>query len=425
VTTQNLQLVEPPDSDTGGQGGSGAAFRETFRVLDALGAGWMAVLSAALTTPPTPPAQGAAYLVPDGATGAWIGHAKHLAIYTPAGWVFRPPRAGWIVVALNENAPYGRVYEYDGTAWVPWALPAAQVSLEETGDFIADNVQDLAAEINARFLADEQTVVDLAGDIGDLDGRLDTVETTVSAHTSTLADYDARLDDLEAGGGGGGDVPLTIDDLVYWFASDNLRASSGTAIPVLANFANAYRGFNAVNLGGGATISATQLNSIDVLSFPATSAGRYLLNAGILLSKVTIFVVMRPKNVTTSQVIVNGTTNSLQFDLSNVGKLQVTKTFVAVVGTATNALAINTWVQANMTYDAASGAWAIRTGSAANGSGTNAQGITVATTAIGYNQQSADQDGNYDLAELIIYNRVLGSTEIDDVEAYLLAKWGV
>lgn len=249
----------------------------------------------------------------------------------------------------------------------------------------------------------------------------------VAGSNITLDDsVPGELEISSSGGGGGGGVPDTIADLVYWFSSDNLDASSGSFIPALANFAPAYRGANAVNLGGGgATISASQLNSIDVLSFPASSAGRYAFNAGLMLTKASIFMVIRPKSVTTNQVVVNGPTNSLQIDLNTSGKLEVTKTFVAVIGTATNALAINTWVQANMTYDAASGAWAIRTGSAANGSGTNVHAITAGTGSIGYNQQSVDQDGNYDLAELIIYNRVLGSTEISDIETYLNGKWGV
>jgi hypothetical protein len=179
VTTPNLQLIEPPDSDTGGQGGSGEAFRESFRVLDSLSTGWMAVLSSAVTVPPAAPIQGATYLVPVGATGVWADHVRHLAIFTPAGWVFRPPRKGWIVVALNENTPFGKVYQYNGTQWVAWQMPAAQIAATSGG--------------------------------------------TVQA---VLDDHEARIDVLELGGGGGSGALEFIGSDIAVSAAASLTVAS-------------------------------------------------------------------------------------------------------------------------------------------------------------------------------------------------------
>ena len=196
MTTQNLQLIEPPDFAIPV---AAAEMRETFRVLDALGAGWMAVLSASTTTPPTNPPQGATYRVPEGATGAWAGHAKHLAIYTQVGWVFRPPRLGWIALVLDANAPYGRVEEYTGTAWVPWLLPAVQVAYTATGtSFVSDNLQDLRSEID--------TSLEAAGDI--------------------LTDHESRIDAIEAGGASGGGPVLLGSHVLNGSTSATLDVSS-------------------------------------------------------------------------------------------------------------------------------------------------------------------------------------------------------
>lgn len=190
MTTQRLLLAEPPDSSIPT---AAPELRETFRVLDVVGSGWIVVLSFSTTAPPSTPQQGDAYLCPAGATGAWAGHQNHLAIFTPVGWIFRSPRYGWIAVIADQNLPYGRVLQYTGTEWTGWILPASQVSFDTTGtDFTSTTLEELMQEINLRFLADESTIDD---------------------HTSELADHEMRIDALEAAGGGGsgGGGSLTPD----------------------------------------------------------------------------------------------------------------------------------------------------------------------------------------------------------------------
>lgn len=182
MTTQNLQLIEPPDFAIPVVA---AEMRETFRVLDALGAGWMAVISSTTTAPPASPAQGATYRVPEGATGAWAGHARHLAIATQVGWVFRPPRLGWITVVLDQNGDYGRVEEYTSAGWVPWLLPASQVAVTNPGGstFVSGDLQDI------------------------------------------LGDHEERLDVLEVGGGAGSGPVLLGSHVLNGAASATLDVS--------------------------------------------------------------------------------------------------------------------------------------------------------------------------------------------------------
>lgn len=400
-------LAEPPDSSIPT---AAAELRETFRVLDVVGAGWIAVLSFTTAAPPGSPQQGDAYLCPASATGIWAGHQNHLAIFTAVGWIFRSPRLGWIAVVLDQNTPYGQVLEYTGTQWEPWALPSSQVIVQQGSPthFLSTNLTALVAEIGARFLAGEQVDAD---------------------QQTELDDHEARIATLEAAGGGGGGMagyPGTVDDLLFWTAFDVTAASSGAIIPILANWCPWYPGLLAANTAGGASRSATQLNSKNVATFPSSSAGRYNLVAGLTLTKCTVFAVLKPSSFASLGTICSGTSGSFQLCVENgTGKIVLFKNNVATIGTATTAMTTGNWFQVNVTYDSASGAYAFRQAQAANGSGSNAQSFSANVGSIGYNPQAGSQDLAADLAELIIFNRVLSGTEIANVEAYLNTKWGV
>ena len=65
---------------------------EALQSLDMLVAG--AVEQPPTPTPPTSPTVGAAYLVGDGATGAWAGKSQCVAGWTSGGWRFIAPVEG-------------------------------------------------------------------------------------------------------------------------------------------------------------------------------------------------------------------------------------------------------------------------------------------------------------------------------------------
>lgn len=69
------------------------------------------------TAPPGSPADGDAHIVPAGASGAWSGHANHIARWSTAtnAWEFYTPRSGWIFWVTVA----GIVVWFDGAAWRP------------------------------------------------------------------------------------------------------------------------------------------------------------------------------------------------------------------------------------------------------------------------------------------------------------------
>lgn len=133
MATPNLELPEIARAD------SDAA--------DDLNEGWWAldcivqlsVVSATTATPPADVQQGDRYIVPTGsptATGAWAGRERHVAYYSPDGWRFQIPRAGWLAYVQDQDAEL----RYDGTAWASQevqSLPAGGAAGEVLVKFSA------------------------------------------------------------------------------------------------------------------------------------------------------------------------------------------------------------------------------------------------------------------------------------------------
>jgi len=88
---------------------------EAMTLLDTLVQ--LSVLDKDLTVPPGSPAEGDAYIVASGATGAWLGWDNRVARYIDGEWRSYLPGsgagAGWLAWVLDEDA----MYRFDGAAW--------------------------------------------------------------------------------------------------------------------------------------------------------------------------------------------------------------------------------------------------------------------------------------------------------------------
>lgn len=91
-----------------------------FDLLDALLQA--AVVSVGVNTPPGSPVAGDCYVIGTSPTGAWVGQAKAIAIYS-TGWTYVTPWEGLTVWAMDTNA----LNSYDGSAW---GLTTAAVSFQ-------------------------------------------------------------------------------------------------------------------------------------------------------------------------------------------------------------------------------------------------------------------------------------------------------
>lgn len=59
--------------------------------------------SRALINPPASPAIGATYIVPTGATGAWLGLDGRVAVWAGTVWETAAPAVGWVAYIEDEG----------------------------------------------------------------------------------------------------------------------------------------------------------------------------------------------------------------------------------------------------------------------------------------------------------------------------------
>ena len=79
-----------------------------------------------LATAPTSPAVGAAYIVADGATGAWAGRTDCIAAWTSGGWRFISPVEG---LTVHERTSRSRATFRNG-AWDIGTLCGSSLQIE-------------------------------------------------------------------------------------------------------------------------------------------------------------------------------------------------------------------------------------------------------------------------------------------------------
>lgn len=243
---------------------------------------------------------------------------------------------------------------------------------------------------------------------------------------------------LTISGGGGSGPGGVLTDLRFWFQADLLTwLNLNKRLPQLLNSNPNMAGYNpsCISLGGQGT--ATTLNSKPVLALPGgtTNVG-YSFGQGVSSSvqgqmalgsqSCTVFVVCSTANVASTQGIVGGSaSNAIEISLI-AGKLTVVNSGVAVLATSTATAVINTFFQANVTYDAATGNIAFRQARAAAGTAAGTtHPLAAGSSEIFVENTASTGPFNGNFAELIIFEGVLTPTQITNVENYIFAKWGV
>jgi hypothetical protein len=84
---------------------------EALRILDAVVQ--LSAVSATTAAPPGSPTNGAAYIVPAGATGAWSGWAGSVAFYADTAWLRVLPKEGMLAWVQDTDV----MMVYGGSAW--------------------------------------------------------------------------------------------------------------------------------------------------------------------------------------------------------------------------------------------------------------------------------------------------------------------
>jgi hypothetical protein len=149
---------------------------EALALLDAVVQ--MSVDSRTLSAPPSTPAEGARYLVPAGATGAFAGKATQIALFDGGGWRFLPPKPGWIAYVAAENI----VLVWTGVAWT--ALGQAIGGIDQLAALGIGTASDPVNRLSVRAQGALMSALRMAAS-GTGDMRL-TLEKETAAHTGSL-----------------------------------------------------------------------------------------------------------------------------------------------------------------------------------------------------------------------------------------------
>ena len=254
---------------------------ETLRLIDTLVQ--LAIVDRDLTAPPASPAEGQRWIVKASPTGAWTGHANHVAAWQDGGWLFCTPKVGWFAYLIDEGA----LIAWSGTAWVSAiAMPVTLQNLSLLGvGATADATNPFSAKLNnALWVA--KTVAD--GGDGHLRYKMSKES---AAKTLSLLFQDNFSGRAEIGLTGDDDFHFKVSaDGSSWLdaitidrTTAKLTANQGFASPVTTR-AQLYAApfdalaFNGMQINGGMEVSQENAISSVTLTASGSLQSKYLID---------------------------------------------------------------------------------------------------------------------------------------------------
>ncbi len=168
---------------------------ETFRRLDALTQ--MSVASRSESAEPASPAEGAAYILPSGASGdAWDSYSEHdIAVYQDGAWARIAPGEGFSAWVSDDD----EFVVFDGAAWTE--LSGGGGSLETAAKFGVNTTADTTNRLSVKsdaVLFNHDDVTPGSGDCQvkiNKDGESDTATLLFQTGASGRAEFGLAGDD--------------------------------------------------------------------------------------------------------------------------------------------------------------------------------------------------------------------------------------
>lgn len=224
--------------------------------------------------------------------------------------------------------------------------------------------------------------------------------------------------------------PSTISGLsARWRADSITGVTTGGAVASWPDTSS--NGYTATNTSGSSSVPtfvSSSINGQPAVRFAAASSQRLVSNAPAGMAAQTIVAVMTPQTATTARTMRGGANvpGPVQFCLENgtaTARLQAVKQGIANIGFSTGQPGVGTPVVTLLTYDSNSGAYEFRINGTTSGTGTTIQTLTADTTSIGANRTSQYFSG--DIAELLVWSRVLTAGELASVDSYVQDRYGI
>lgn len=228
--------------------------------------------------------------------------------------------------------------------------------------------------------------------------------------------------------------PSQLSGLKGWYSSDSLTCTSGcSGTNVVTALVDKSSNGNNITTTNSPTFYANAVNSKPAVYFNATSSQYGTFGTSInLQSGLTIFFVGSLVSANDAEAIVSGAANSFLYGTafnSATRHNASAKTGIAWFSFGTAAQTTTGYHQMSVTYkDYSAGGSGVAyrlDRSSDGGNATQAGAITANETSVFWRPATSDFYGWLYFVELIIYDRVLNSTEIGQVETYLNGMYGI
>jgi hypothetical protein len=218
--------------------------------------------------------------------------------------------------------------------------------------------------------------------------------------------------------------PTTITGMVLWLAADDLSLTDGDPIGTWADQSTA--GNDATQSSGivRPTFKTNQVNGLPVARFD----GNDKLDSALSMSSAacTMLAVLKPTGTGYRTILAANLAAGLQWRIDDTTNYQTLNSeYTTAVATSTNAVTSAFHVIAATFDDGTS--YAFKFDGSASGSGSHSVTLTAGRTAV-IGSAPGTFGGEWftgDIAELLVYDSVLSSGDLNDLTNYLQAKYAL
>lgn len=180
---------------------------------------------------------------------------------------------------------------------------------------------------------------------------------------------------------------------------------------------------NANNLGtfGGSPVKKTNIVGGNAVARTNGDDSAVFSSSIAITGNFTYVAVVNFSSLAGQETLICGPSGSLQVR-TNSSKLNILKSAVADIGSASTTLSTSTWYTLGVTYDGTNAAFYLN--GSADGTATNAQTFTANVTKVWVNVTNSGELMVGDLAEQLLWNAVLSGGDLTTVFTALRTRYG-
>lgn len=216
-------------------------------------------------------------------------------------------------------------------------------------------------------------------------------------------------------------VPTDLTGLVSWFKADSLALADGAAVATWTDNSGGARDATQATSGNRPIYKTSIVNSKPVVRFPDTTDELAVVTAGVYLG-TTMFAVARPPSTSGDYALRRHFENGgIEWRVTG-GVLGLDKRGQANIINGTTTLSTANFSVLSLFADSTTDLYQLYVNGTLDGSSLAGEGVGADGA---YTIGNTNTDGNFDIAELVIYNRVLDSTERAQIHTYLSDRYAV